>query len=342
MTLFAIVSGVIIGLAFGYALQRGRFCTNTGFRDILLVRDSTLFRAWALAVVIQLVGVTTLASLGLLPTTAPPFWWAANILGGLVFGVGMVLAGGCSSGTCYRVGEGLAGSLLALIAFGIGIVMMDRGALAPVQEALRASVVSVEGEAMTLANMFGLSAWWIVVPIVLLTVIWFLRSGRSGYRSGGWEWQAAGIALGLIATAAWLASTASGRNFGLSMTGPLRTWFGVLFEGGAAIDWGSMLIVGLLLGALLSALANREWRWRVPKGERLLQSSFGGLLMGLGAQLAGGCTIGHSLTGLSVLSVGSLVSTLSILLGAWAMAYWLFVRPSRKLAQTVTTRVAGD
>ena len=326
----SLLSGTVVGLAFGYALQRGRFCTNTGFRDILLLRDSTLFRAWALAVVVQLVGVTALSSLGLLTTSVPPFWWAANILGGLVFGVGMVLAGGCSSGTCYRVGEGLAGSLLALLAFGAGIVIMGQGALLPLQTALRSRVLSVDGQTMTAANLLGVDPWWLVVPLTVAALVWFWRSGRSSYRSGGWEWQLAGAALGVIGIVAWLASTASGRSFGLSMTGPLRSWFGLLFGGSAGIDWGSMLIVGLLLGSFISASAHRELRWRVPKGDRLLQAGGGGLLMGLGAQLAGGCTIGHSLTGLSVLSLGSVVSTLAILLGAWAAAYWMFIRPTRQ------------
>jgi uncharacterized membrane protein YedE/YeeE len=341
MTIQTLLSGTVVGLAFGYALQRGRFCTNTGFRDILLIRDSTLFRAWALAVAVQLVGVSALSSFGLLPTTVPPFWWPANIVGGLAFGIGMVLAGGCSSGTCYRVGEGLAGSLVALITFGIGILMMSQGVLAPVQTSLRSYVLGSDGEAMTLANLAGLNPWWIVVPLVTGLAIWLIRSGRSGYKSGGWEWQLSGAALGIIGTVAWLTSTANGRLYGLSMTGPLRSWFTWLLGGGSTLDWGSMLIVGLLVGAFLSAFLQGELRWRVPKGDRLLQAGGGGLLMGLGAQLAGGCTIGHSLTGLSVLSVGSVVSTLSILLGAWGMAYWLFVRPAR-MARRVAPASSSD
>ena len=342
MTWLTMLSGLAVGLAFGYALQRGRFCTNTGFRDILLIGDSTLFRAWALAVVVQMVGVTALASLELLPITVPPFWWAANILGGLVFGVGMVLAGGCSSGTCYRVGEGLAGSLVALIAFGIGILVMDTGALAPVEEALQGRVIGTEGQNLTLANMFGINPWWIVAPVTLLATFWFWRSGKSSYQSGGWSWQAGGAALGLVGIAAWLASTATGRNYGLSMTGPLRSWFEALLDGTMLLDWGSMLIIGLFMGSLISASSHSELRWRVPKADRLLQSGGGGLLMGFGAQLAGGCTIGHSLTGLSVLSVGSLVSTISILLGAWGMAYWLFVRPTKRLEREIALSPVGD
>lgn len=327
----ALLSGLAVGLAFGYALQRGRFCTNTGFRDVLLIGDSTLLRAWALAVLIQLVAVTALAGAGWLPVSVPPFWWAANILGGLTFGVGMVLAGGCSSGTCYRVGEGLAGSLVALIGFGAGIVVMAGGALAPVQNALQGRVIGTESGGLTLPALLGVHPWWIVGAAVLVVGAWFWRANKSSYRSGGWDWRGAGLALGAVGIAAWLSSTASGRLYGLSMTGPLRTWFDGLFGGGLIVDWGTLLIAGLLLGSFLSAWAHGELRWRVPKSERLLQSGVGGLLMGFGAQLAGGCTIGHSLTGLSVLSVGSIASTASILIGAWGMAWWLFVRPNRAL-----------
>lgn len=335
MSAFTLASGLSVGLAFGYALQRGRFCTNTGFRDILLTRDTTLFRAWALAVLVQLAGVTVLAGFGLLPVSVPPLWVGANVLGGVAFGVGMVLAGGCSSGTCYRVGEGMAGSLLALITFGLGVVVADRGALAPLERALRAATPA--GAPVTLPALLHAHTWWVTAAIALVLGSWLVRSGRSSYRSGGWPWQASGVALGVVGVAAWLGSAASGRDFGLSMTGPLRTWFAPLFGAPLALDWGSLLIAGLLAGSFLSAALHRELRWRVPKSGRLLQSMIGGGLMGVGAQVAGGCTIGHSLTGLSVLSLGSILTTASILLGAWAAAYLAFVRPMRRTLREQAT-----
>lgn len=326
---FELVSGAAVGLAFGYALQRGRFCVNTGFRDILMVKDSTLFRAWALAVIVQMAGVTLLSGFGYMPISVPPFWWAANIAGGLMFGVGMVLAGGCSSGTCYRVGEGMAGSVVALVGFGLGIVMTDRGILAPLEQALRADIIFVGAEQATFANVIGVSPMWVGLAIPAAVGIWLWRGGLGNrqYASGGWPWVASGFALGAIGIAAWLSSTATGREFGLSMTGPIRTWFVLALTGDNDLDWGSVMIAGLIVGAFLAAWAHRELRWRVPRGGRMLQAGVGGVIMGVGAQIAGGCNIGHSLTGLSVLSLGSAATTISILLGAWAMAYVLFIRP---------------
>ena len=90
----ALLLGLPVGVAFGYALQRGRFCMNTAFRDVFLIRDTTLVRAWVLALLIQMVGVQAMAGLGLFQVGMAPFWWQAALLGGLVFGWGMALSGG--------------------------------------------------------------------------------------------------------------------------------------------------------------------------------------------------------------------------------------------------------
>lgn len=90
----ALFLGFPVGVAFGYALQRGRFCMNTAFRDVLLIRDTTLVRTWVLALLIQMVGVQAMAGLGWFQMGMAPFWWQAALLGGLVFGWGMALSGG--------------------------------------------------------------------------------------------------------------------------------------------------------------------------------------------------------------------------------------------------------
>jgi hypothetical protein len=89
-----IVLGLVVGIAFGYALQRGRFCMNSAFRDILVARDLTLFRAYVLALLIQMVGVRAMAALGWFETHPTPFFWQATLLGGFVFGLGMAFSGG--------------------------------------------------------------------------------------------------------------------------------------------------------------------------------------------------------------------------------------------------------
>ncbi len=326
-----LLPGLLIGAALGYVLQRGRFCINTAFRDVLLLRDTTLLRAWAMALVIQIVGVQFFISLHLFVPDVPPFFWVANVFGGLVFGTGMVLAGGCGSGTCYRVGEGMIGSLIALLGFGLATVATDVGALKPLQDLLRAQLVQINGEAPRLATVTGLNVWMWIAFLVIPVIIWLWRSGPSPFQHG-WSWKATGFALGVISLSAWLSSSASGRAYGLSITGPIRSLFEFVTTGDfRLLDWGSYLLIGLFVGSFLAARLYGEAKLRLPQAGRTLQALAGGLLMGFGAQVAGGCNIGHSFTGLSVLALSSVTTTAFIIIGAWIASFFLFMDGFEKL-----------
>lgn len=321
----AIIGGLLVGLGFGYALQRGRFCVNTAFRDVLLIRDSTLLRAWALAVIIQMLGLQLVLAFRLFTPDVPPFWWPANLAGGLAFGMGMVLAGGCASGTCYRTGEGMLGSFVALLGFGLMTVVADSGAASPLQSALRTAPIVMGGAAPTLPGMLGLPAWALAAALASAVGFWLARSRRDTTRRG-WTWVGTGVAIGLVALAAWLSSSETGRFYGLSVTGPIRSLFQYAVTGETAfLDWGSYMLLGLIGGAWVGGALHGEAKLRLPQPRRTLQALGGGLLMGFGAQVAGGCNIGHSLTGLAVLSPASLMTTASIVLGAWTMSFLMFM-----------------
>lgn len=336
-----IVFGLIVGLAFGYALQRGRFCVNTAFRDIWFIRDSTLLRAWATALIIQMIGVQVFVSLKLFAPDMPPFFWMANIVGGFAFGIGMVLAGGCGTGTCYRVGEGMLSSLIALIGFGLATVAIDVGFLKPLQDILRSQVIQIASETPTLPKLLNINAWIVTGLIAIPTMFWLIRAGRASYQMG-WSWQATGIALGLISLVAWLSSSATGRYYGLSVTGPIRSVFRFIVEGDPTLlDWGSYLLIGLLFGSFLAAFIYGEAKLRLPNAGRTLQALGGGVLMGFGAQVAGGCNIGHSFTGLSTLALSSIVTTAFIILGAWFTVYLLFVKPIKAEAPEIVPMKGG-
>ena len=115
----SIISAITLGLSLGYILQRGRFCLNSAFRDIIFLDNLTTFRAYLLSVVVAIIGSNLIQDLGLMITPDPQtgeivhtmllrqnFVPLANILGGFLFGVGIVLAGGCASGIVFRLGEG--------------------------------------------------------------------------------------------------------------------------------------------------------------------------------------------------------------------------------------------
>jgi uncharacterized membrane protein YedE/YeeE len=96
------------------------------------------------------------------------------------------------------------------------------------------------------------------------------------------------------------------------------------------LNWIAWLIIGTVVGSFIAALIARELKLRVPPIKRLLITFGGGLLMGFGAVLSGGCNITHILSGVPQLSLGSFLAGISIILGAWLMSYFMFVLPMKK------------
>jgi len=90
-------------------------------------------------------------------------------------------------------------------------------------------------------------------------------------------------------------------------------------------------VLAVPIGAYISGKLLKEVKLKVPPADELLKVFLGGSIMGIGAQIGGGCNIGHSLTGVSTLAVSSWVANIFIILGNWTMVYFLLIRPMRDL-----------
>lgn len=349
-----IVSGLLVGVLFGFALQRGRFCMNSAFRDIVVGRDFILFKAVAAALLVEMIGFAIMAATGIIILAPPALMWGANIIGGLIFGMGMVLAGGCASGITYRTGEGMVGAMSAVTGFSLMAMTTGSGLLAPVSTFLKNStkVMTADGKPLTLANVFGLDHTVVAIGLaVIIIIIWAVVALRNkapaapGVKAKsfvdaifkrGWHWLPTGIFVGLVGVLAFPMSAATGRNYPLGITSGwvniwqwLFKWTNVV-EGQSkvvSLNWGGALIIGIVLGALAAALIAREFAIRAPEPKVMLLTFLGGMMMGFGASVSGGCNIGHILSGVPQLSIGSIVGGLSIVAGGWTMAYFMFIRP---------------
>ena len=350
-----IVSGLLVGVLFGFALQRGRFCMNSAFRDVILMRDFTLVKAVAAAILVEMIGFSILALTGVITLAPKPLMWGANIVGSFVFGMGMVLAGGCASGITYRAGEGMMGALMAILGFALAGMMTTTGLLKPISDYLQSTtkIMTADGKALTLANVFGLDLKFTMLILALIIIgIWIVLAQRNKTAAQGfgekpktfgeaifkkgWKWLPTGIVIGLIGTLAFPLSAAAGRNYPLGITGgwvntfqSLIKWQTVI-EGNVkvtALNWEAAEVIGAVLGALVAALIAGEFAIRAPEPKIILQTFVGGLLMGFGAVCSSGCNIGHILSGVPQLSIGSIIGGISIIVGCWVMAYFLFIRP---------------
>ena len=95
---------------------------------------------------------------------------------------------------------------------------------------------------------------------------------------------------------------------------------------GQFLNWSAFALIGLPLGAALGARQGGQFQWRLPYPTRILQQMGGGLMMGVGGGIAGGCNIGHSLSGVAAFSLTSLIATVFIVLGCWSGVYLIFYR----------------
>lgn len=181
-----IVLAIIAGVILGYIFERGDFCFHSTMRGLFKIpRQVDLFRAYLLTLLISAPFVQGMIFLGWIEPWIAPFAWPAAIVGGLIFGSGMVIASTCITGLFYKLGHGMLGVLVALVTWAIGDIVVYRGLLASVRDALNGTQIDVNGESATLINSMGTSGWILLVILGMLIVVFLLRS-PAGDRDKLW------------------------------------------------------------------------------------------------------------------------------------------------------------
>lgn len=317
----SVVFGLLIGVAFGSLAQRSRFCLRRGLVGPEAERSSAL-GTWLMALAVSIAGTTAASVYGFvdfsshrLQSDSLPL--AAIILGGLMFGVGMVLARGCASRLTVLAATGNLRALITILVFAVAAHATLKGVLAPARTWLGEFSIDL-GQPATLAAMFGNAVIPAALLVALLLVV-VLRSGAS------WAQLAMGALIGALIPIAWVGTgyilydefdpiSLQGLAFTLPAT---ETLFWTV--AGTAIDpgFGVGFIGGVLAGSLLASVLFGDFRLvgfnrDTPTGNYLA----GGLLMGVGGVLAGGCTIGAGLSGVGMLSIGAMFALASMIAGA--------------------------
>jgi uncharacterized membrane protein YedE/YeeE len=349
------VTSLALGLCAGAVMHRSDYCLAGMFRDLFLFRRVDKLRTLLLLVVTTMVLFELARLAGLLPNYPFPLFYAptpANVVGGLVFGVGMVLAGGCVVGTLYRMG---AGSLLSAVAF-IGLLAGSAGyaelfpfwsgfikrttffagnvtlpQIIGIEPTLPVLVLAAAGGALLLRwqrrGLFSgvsavagdLQAWKAALLLSLITlasaVVVGLPLGVTTCfaKLGGWAESL--VAPGYVAQSAFFQAVPL--HYRHPITGAaLAGGVGPRFDALAAIQFP--LVAGIVLGSAVSALLLREWHlhWRIP-ARQFVSALAGGVLMGLASRMAPTCNVWHLLGGLPMLAASSLLFLGGVLPGAW-------------------------
>ncbi|QGT79434.1 YeeE/YedE family protein [Guyparkeria halophila] len=341
---------LVLSVVFGGAAQFTRFCLLGGMSAYMGERDGGRMAVYLGAIGVAIV-VTTLvqwfAAIDL-DQTRPPyrtadFAWGRYLIGGLLFGAGMVLARGCPVRSLVRTSQGSLQALVAIVVMAVAAYAMTRTSLfqtafLPWVGALSVDLTAIGIPHQDLAALvgggplvYGLIA--AALAALLLAVSWrWLPLGGNGLAwfgvlllgtAVGLGFWVTGGAPGQAADMASMMQTMPQEGLGtqsFTFSAPLGdvVYFLQNVDNTSTITFGVVAVVGVFLGSLVSALVRRDVQFAAPRaiGE-WLRTVIGAAMVGVGAVLAMGCTVGHGLTGLSTLALGSMLSIASIMLGAW-------------------------
>ncbi len=346
---------ILAGAAFGFVLQRSRFCFASAFRDLFLLRDRrtalgllAALAAGSAGYVVVMGARITDPGAGYLPQTAhiAPAGWHL-LVGGAAFGLGMVLAGGCISGHLYRLGEGSLVAPVALLGslggFMLGLaswntIYVKSVATAPVVWLPRTlgygGALAVQLGAI--AGLSGLLLWRFTALPPAPGEPATLRVALRRAFVDGWPTWIGGLAVGAIATIVYLRTSPLGvtSQIGLLARKLDRYWGPVLVPsrlegldqmagcrpvfGDSLLTENGVLVLALVAGSLVASLLSGEFRLRVGRPRTHLLALAGGVLLGFGAMISLGCTVGTLLSGIMAFSLSGWVFALGLLGGAWS------------------------
>ena len=343
-------AGFFLALIFGGVAHRTHFCTLGAISDVVHMGDWTRMRMWAVAAGVAMIGFYGLAASGLVDPAKTLYastrlMWASALVGGTMFGFGMVLASGCGSKTLVRIGGGSLKSMIVFLVMGIAAFATLKGVTAvlrvstidrvAVESDANVSLANWVASAMKLSpNAAGLS---LAILIGGCLIVWSVL-GRNFVRGDN---LVGGLGIGAVITGFWWVSgglgyvaehpdtlqeaflgTSSGRAEALSFVAPFAytlDWVMFFSDKSKVLTLGVVSVVGVVLGAAIDALISHKFRWQGFRDvEDTANHLAGATLMGIGGVCAMGCTVGQGLSGVSTLSATSFVAVAAIVVGCLA------------------------
>jgi uncharacterized membrane protein YedE/YeeE len=359
----------LIAVLMGAVVNRTHFCTMGAVSDWVNIGDTGRMRAWVFAIAVSLIGVVALEAAGVLnlnSDTFPPyrsasFAWPRYLLGGLMFGSGMVLASGCGNKTLVRVGSGNLKSLVVLLiamAASYGMLwtpLFEKAFLPWLQDStinLTQHGAPTQQAGDVIAALTGIASsklFNITVALIVAAGMLFFVFKSKDFRES-FDNILGGAVVGLAVIAGWwLTGGPLGQTWkeyaematdipsrvqvqSYTFVSPMGDSVRYLLDPmkTSLINFGVAAMAGVIVGSFLYAVFTRSFRieWFASRGD-FANHAAGGVLMGIGGVLSMGCTVGQAITGMSTLALGSMLTFAAIVAGAVAamkFQYWRLMR----------------
>jgi len=365
-----VLAAIPIGFLFGFFLQKGDLCGSSAFSETIMMRDPRKMIGLWILIVVAMLGFAALDLLGWVKLNPKPLIYLNYIIGGVIFGIGMVLAGGCISGCLYKGAAGNLNSIIALLGVPVGVMLVEYGPLNAFHLWMKKHVLSTAaGEKVSLFAITGLPFWVLALFFAILTMVFVAvfrkrrtRSVQTGQgngkplferaMTGPWKPWIAGVAIGLLMIPAYLSSAASGRNYPLGVTHGVMQAELLFIEkdivhvystqpasagqqntagspslaqkpGAKKIVWWLVAgVLSLMPGSWVSARMSGRARLLPKPPDEILIALLGGVMIGTGAAFAGGCVVGNIMSGWALMSVGTILFGVVVVLANWATTYF--------------------
>ena len=350
-------SGFFLALIFGFMANKTSFCTMGAVSDIVNMGDWGRMRAWLLGIGLAIFGTNLLAysgyvDLGQAYYTRGTVYWLAALVGGLTFGLGMTLAGGCGQRTLVRLGGGNLKSIVVFMFLGYTALVTMNGVLRVFVDAvLRAEAFTVHLDGLqTLPSLVGMTdkvsqlAMALVLSLLILAFVFASKEFRENRDN-----LLAGLVVGGVVVAGWYATghLGFGENpetmemayMGTDSKGPeSMTFVGPLaytmdlwaYWRDKHVTFGVASVFGVVIGSFIYSVLSRNFRWEYFNSPQdMFRHIVGAILMGFGGITAMGCTIGQAVTGVSTLAISSFIVFFGILAGSaitMKVQYYLMMR----------------
>lgn len=331
-TLFGLITGVI----FGVSAQRSRFCLRAATVEFARGLMGPRVAVWLLTFSTALVWVQGAEMLGLFRGSdarimAVTGSWSGAVIGGLMFGAGMVLARGCSGRLLVLASTGNLRCVVSGLIFAVTAQMSLHGMLAPYRDTLAMLWITPNGENVNLLNALhlpqhsGMALGLVTAGLALYLAkrhqigpkTWIFASGVGFSVAVGWmlTWSLAQVAFDPVPITS------------ATFSGPSANTLMFFLDRNAVLEFDVGLVPGVVLGAFLASLTAGEFRWQAFDSVPVMRSAMiGAVLMGFGAMLAGGCAIGAGVTGGSVFAATAWLALLCMWIGAIVITHLFKIR----------------
>jgi len=314
------ILGLFVGIAFGAIAQKNQFCFSGSIKDFILTKSTMRGSSVILAMLIAIISTHIISLVYELDLTQSNYYrenvnYFAIIIGGLIFGVGMMLSDGCSNRHLIKFAQGDTNSLIVLVFIAIFAYATAKGMLSEVINPIINNPTLIHWSSY-IGNI-SMNFYFLVTTLLILLFILVKKITRL---KNLWD----GVLIGLLIATAWYITGVYGEESmerivelnGITFVYPSAksleffTYYQI-----SELTFPVTLVFGVVIGAFLMSKINRKYSFgcTASKGQHKLKYNIiGGSLMGIGGIMAIGCTVGQGLTGLSTLAFSSLVAIVSI------------------------------